>query len=303
MNYSTLNEMVAIDRKQSISIAQKRIQTPYNLWYLFFDLLFINLIYILMLNPQETFSSNPLSISSFFLLLNCTWLLTASLQHTYPRWGQHNFVQLIPKIATAVLTHLALLFIVTFFLFEQTIEQKSLIQISLFLLIGLSFVRGILLLISRKTTKPFNYIIVGGKKTNIRSIQRAFEKAYHKKANCLGRFGDFPIKKTRNTGVEDDLIAYVRRSKNLQRIVYVDSHLDSIRVEYLMKVCATKFIDFMVIPKTADIFPKGTAVESYYGLPILLQKRDDIARLRFQILKRIFDLCFSFLVIVFLLSW
>jgi len=303
MSYSTIQEMVAIDRKQSISIARKKIQTPYNLWYLFFDLLFINLTYSWILHPLETFSSNVLSITLFFLLVNCTWLLTASLQHTYPHWGQQSYLQNIQKVSTALFSHLGLLFLFTFFLFEQMVEYEILIQVNIFLLVGLSFARGIIRFIEVKTAKPFNYIIVGGKKTNVQSIQSAFGKAYHRKAMCLGRFGDYPIKRVRNIGLENDLIGYVRRSKNLQRIVYIDSDLDAIKIEYLMKLCATKFIDFMVIPKTTDVFSKGTTIESYYGLPILLQKRDDIARLRFKILKRAFDLLFSFLVIVFILSW
>ncbi|MEN0045667.1 MAG: exopolysaccharide biosynthesis polyprenyl glycosylphosphotransferase, partial [Bacteroidota bacterium] len=303
MSYSTLQERITTDRKQSVSIAQKRIQTPYNLWYLFFDLLFINLTYSWMLNPMETFSSNIFFIALFFFLLNCAWLLTASLQHTYPHWGQYNYLQAIQKIGVAILTHLGLLFLITFFLFEQMVEHETLVQINIFLLIGLAIARGILQLINRRTTKAFNYIIVGGKEANIDSIQSAFGKAYFKKANCLGRFGRFSIEKTRNLGIEEDLISYVHHSKNLQRIVYVNSDLDTVKIEYLMKVCATKFIDFMVIPKTSDLFSKGTTVESYYGLPIFLQKRDDIARLRFQILKRIFDLLFSALVIVFILSW
>ncbi|MEM8526426.1 MAG: exopolysaccharide biosynthesis polyprenyl glycosylphosphotransferase [Bacteroidota bacterium] len=303
MNSSTLQKMVAIERKQSISIAQRKIQTPYNLWYLFFDLLFINLTYSWLLHPVSTFAAHAPSITIFFFLLNCTWLLTAILQHTYPHWGQHNFLQAIQKVSTAILTHLGLLFLITFLLFKQIIEQKTLVQISLFLLVSLSAARGILQLINRKVAKAFHYIIVGGQKSNIQSIENSFERAYQGKAICLGRFGDDPIKKMRNIGVEEDLITYVRRSKKLQRIVYVDSDLDPIKIEYLMKICATKFIDFMVIPKASNLFSKGTAIESYYGLPILMQQRDDIARLRFQILKRAFDLMFSFLAIVLILSW
>lgn len=153
--------------------------------------------------------------------------------------------------------------------------------------------------IPKKKSNSFNYIIIGGKKANVRAIR----KTYASKAVCIGRFGGFSIGNVRNLGLDKDLIRYITRVTNIQRIVYIDSGLDKKTLHYLMKLCAAKSIELMLMPQDASLYPKVMHIATEYDVSILFQKRDKIAHLRYQVLKRFFDIVFSFLAIIFILSW
>ncbi len=157
--------------------------------------------------------------------------------------------------------------------------------------------------IPQKSTASFSYIIIGGRSANVRAIRKVLAKTYTEKAICLGYFGDLAIPRLRNLGLDKELINYIRRAKNIQRIVYVDSGLDDNELRYLMQLCRAKAIDFIVMPQEAYLFPKGIRLEEVCDIPVLFQRKEAIAQRPYQILKRVFDIVFSFIVIVFILSW
>jgi len=65
-----------------------------------------------------------------------------------------------------------------------------------------------------------------------------------------------------------------------------------------MKICQRRFIEFEIIPREHNLFPRGTNMEFYGDLPVLVLKDEPLHRLRNKIIKRTFDIFFSSLVIL-----
>lgn len=143
--------------------------------------------------------------------------------------------------------------------------------------------------------RPFRYIVIGGESTDLESMEKTFSKAYLDQAICEGRFGRKPQEKVKNLGRDRDIIRYLRLATNIQKVIYLNSNLSKRELQNLRTLCSFKGIDFVVVPPTWNVLPSWGRSDNRQILPIAIAHN--------QRLKRIFDIVFSILVIVFILSW
>lgn len=304
MNYYNLSEKVTNRLNNPVSICDgvHRLK-PGSLFYLYFDLLLINLSYIWVVHFLEIYRQDVSGAATFFLLLNTSWLVAAGLNHYYPLGGRRTQFQNMSRLVSTLLGHAALLFTVSYLFFDSRVVGHSIIYSTLLLMASLMISRPVLHFVVQKLNKPFRYIIIGGNNANLESIKKIFYKTHQDKAFCVGRFGNSAIKNVRNLGSDEDIIRYLQLYSNIHRVVYVNSELNKQEMQNLMMLCASKYIDLIAIPRESDLLLKRTRIEHYYDVPVFLQQKEKIARLPFMVLKRLFDIVFSFLVIVFVLSW
>src|SRR5690606_18316157 len=80
-----------------------------------------------------------------------------------------------------------------------------------------------------------------------------------------------------------------------------DEAIDKIKV--LMREADRELIRFKLVPDVKDYFKKNVLVQLYGHLPVLSPRTEPLENKVNQVLKRIFDVSFSLLVIVFVMSW
>lgn len=151
--------------------------------------------------------------------------------------------------------------------------------------------------------KPFRYIIIGGKSADLRFMEKTFFKAFQGKAICEGRFGNAPVHKVNNLGQDRDIVHYLHRATNIQRVIYISSELGHKDIQALMNVCAAKLIDLVIVPRESNFFQTRNHPDCFHDLPVFRPQEVRIVKTKYQVLKRLFDMVFSGLVIVFILSW
>lgn len=77
--------------------------------------------------------------------------------------------------------------------------------------------------------------------------------------------------------------------------------LDKIKV--LMQEADKNIIRFRLVPEVEGIFNKSTILELYGHIPILIPRQEPLDNKANELLKRAFDIMFSSVVVIFLLSW
>ncbi len=148
---------------------------------------------------------------------------------------------------------------------------------------------------------PLRYIIIGGDGRIVESVKNLFQRAYRGKAVCVGRFGNAPIRKVLSLGTEKDIICFLELNGDIQKVVYVNSKLNHQEKQNLQKFCTSRGIDLISVPSKKEFFHENFIATP--DPPFLGWKPEKMGYFHNRVLKRTFDIVFSLLVIVFVLSW
>lgn len=239
---------------------------------------------------------------SFLLLANIIWL-TIACYHDIYKW--YEIIRPFKKVKNLLFVNglfFSVLANVYCYIFYPNLSvQFLLISFSFFLLVNIW-----LHLFFRKyyyqKMPVFEYIIVGGKQRGRQYIQDLHEKNYGHKSRCLGWFTNKSFMNGRRLGNYQDLKKFLNLH-SVDKLFYINSDLPKREVRELIDLCENKFIDFEIIASEFEIFGGDTRVVNQDSLPILAPKMEPLQRLRNKIVKRIFDIIFSLLVIIFIYSW
>ncbi len=271
--------------------------------HIFSDLLFVNGIYAGLMYGYHVQVFDWAFSLLFFLFLNVSWLVLAMSLNIYPWLGTQALSKELKGVWLTLIAQFALLSVVHYYFFSRYFSQALLIEATTILFVGFIVSRLVLRAYDRATIIPFDYIIVGGKRENLDLIIKQFDITYQNKATCIGRFGNTPHDIVENIGSYKDMMPYLTSNNHIKRLVYVYSDLNNNQVRDLMHLCAARFIDFMVVPREVDIFPRGVNVEFFHDLPLLMLKNEPLARYRNKLIKRIFDIAFAGLVLLLIFPW
>jgi putative colanic acid biosysnthesis UDP-glucose lipid carrier transferase len=267
------------------------------------DLLVVNLGLLVFLLPFSGDIEQLFQYFALFGLSSAVWIGVSLIQKIY-KWKERvRLEKALPVLFVAVLSHFSLFWAFQHFLLPDVVGYDALFRYLITLILFIPFVRLVVNASGVRQSDTFNYIIVGGKATNIKHIFKSFKYVYQDSAHCLGRFGNTTHDFIENIGTYDNLAVYLEQAENLQKVFYIYSELSNEEVRKIMHICQTKFIDFEIIPRETDLFPRGVKVEFHDDLPILVLKEEPLFRLRNKLLKRTFDLLFSTLVILLIFPW
>lgn len=268
------------------------------------DLLVVNFTLLITLFISKEVTDFPIIKTLFlFALGNGSWVLVSLIQKIY-KWKERvRLEKELPILWTTVLSYFSLFLILEQILIPEILPMGIIVNYLGLLIVVIPISRLILRSLNLNKSESFNYVIVGGKDTNIKHIFKSFKYAYQGKANCLGRFGNSKHDFINNIGSYTELKNFIKESNNINKLFYVYSELSNNEIREIMQLCQTKFIDFEIIPRETDLFPRGVKVEFFDDLPVLLLKGEPLFRLRNKILKRAFDIVFSSLVILLIFPW
>lgn len=148
------------------------------------------------------------------------------------------------------------------------------------------------------------YAVIGGKQRNLRYLTDVFKSAYGENTFCVGRFAKDEVQGMVNLGDYLSVEDYLKNSaEHINKLVYFYSDLTKNEVQRIIQLCRSRFIDFEVVPTGIDFFEKGVQVEQLAHLPIFRRGVEPLCRIENKVLKRVFDIVFSLLVIFFIFPW
>ncbi|WP_316634769.1 undecaprenyl-phosphate glucose phosphotransferase [uncultured Flavobacterium sp.] len=259
-----------------------------------------------------------IAILNFFVFKELVYNILIYILYQYIGWGLIAFfikfydvyrfttpIQIASKILKQGI--LFLLIVIVFFPFsKQDIFSETAIVTFIFLVVALVTIFKFLLNFYLKKYRIItgsNYrtaVIIGFTSEAIR-LKNLFETRKDYGYRFLGYFSD---KKTNQevVGKLNDLKPFV--IENLVDEIYCSLH--EVSNSYLKDLIDfadenNKTIKF--IPDTKEIFSKNLKIDYYDFFPVLSLKQTMLNEPAVKLFKRSFDICFSIVVIVFILSW
>ena len=117
----------------------------------------------------------------------------------------------------------------------------------------------------------------------------------------MGFFSDIEYKSKEYLGNISDSFNFV--VKNEVHEIYCSQSTPQETIEKLIEFSNTHKLVVSLIPEVKDLYRKNLEVEYYGSTPILKVKKLPLEKREVRIFKRIFDIIFSFCIIIFVLFW
>ena len=266
---------------------------------MFCDFLSLNIALIItyFLVFDETGFFKTLDFRVITLLVNLLWFVILFYSNEiYTKFEYKGFADEVKNILPNFVLYIFSFYVLSIILFQKIAFPFAIYYACLFGLMVAS--RSVIRLMM--SFRPLNYITIGYCES-LSKIEEALSDAHSGKTHLLGAFGGSSVHQKKHLGTVEMIDAFLLKNK-VNMILYVSNSMDAATLRQLMHYAKHNFIEFKIIPIELDCFTEGAKFELHHGI-FLSAKDAYVAHLRSFALKRLFDMVFSFLVIVCVLSW
>lgn len=272
------------------------------------DIISINIILLFvsfMVERAEAFQKKEYHV--LFAVINMAWLVSVHLTALYLSKNWLDFESFYKRTLKC---YLMTIFLVLFFVFIYHYQYSRLyivlLMLGLGLVLSLNRVFFNLLIISmrNKFRLQKNVVILGYNEISKRLIQYFREEAkFVHVAGCfedkerITELSEFPI-----TGDLKDCMTFVRENQVTE--IYSTLAPEHFPDLYdLAKAAEKEFVHFKFVPDYKIFINRNIYVDFIDNIPILSLRNEPLEDTGNRLKKRLFDVVFSALIIVFLLSW
>lgn len=253
--------------------------------------------------------------AQFLIFINISWMISALINGTYTFKNVQKTETLYKKVAATFVLQIILLSIISSQILPGLVIKESLIYVFSIQLIGVICIRLITYLSERYYIKmdmfKKNIAIIGDQDLGNRLEQ--FFLNNRLTVNFKGSFKDLSEQILVDEKPINRLQSSIRYAiENQLDEVYTTEFPETCRaldeiIELAERHCVRiKFVtSFFQYQRDKERFNQANyKLSSYYdGIPILVNRREPLTKLRNRIIKRAFDIVFSLAVIFFVLSW
>ena len=276
----------------------------------FLDILIMNVIFLtikgLLLNIPEV--SNKEQYLYFWIVINVGWLACCGLYRLYEGLLTDKFESFVRRTLQTYFVFLVMTLVYLYFSRELVISRIFVIaflcSFPLFLLLNRFFYSLTLQHLRQKGYFLKRVMIIGyneiGKKLAAyfeRSDAQMQVVGFCEEETKVNELSHYPILNT--------LVNAIQTSKELSITEIYSTILpeQDKRVYELMHLADQACIRFRLVPDLALLVNQPMHINYVSGLPVLSPRTEPLEDLANRIKKRFFDIIFSTLVIVFVLSW
>jgi len=280
-------------------------------WFLHFlgDVFFINLAFLIMYYVK--FQTFDFSDKYRFLLIvfNASWMLVAFMLQLYQLKQLRRLDKILFNLFKAFVFNAFIISGILFSLkaFEFSREHLYSTYLILFFFILLwRYIAVKMIYLYRKS--GFNYkrviIIGGGDVAN--QLHTYFTTDDVIGVRLMGVFCDQEIKfnVSKNVVIESaSMIEKFAISNYIDEIYYTMPLTHTRKIKSLVDFCDKHMIRLKIVPDFRGFIFKRVNIDFYNDVPVITLREEPLTDFINQIIKRLFDIIFSSLVIVLLLSW
>jgi len=242
--------------------------------------------------------------ASYILYINFAWLVIAFYTSFYEVYRYTK----LSKIVSLLIVQLGVFFLAYFAyfsLFKEGIafgNQAVTLSIIFSGIIIFKFLFIYALKKYRIGGGNFRDVIILGGNQSIESLKNLFDKRNDLGYRFKGYFSDTITNKDRYLGKINDSFSYIK-DNNVDQVFCSISELSKEVIEEVIKFGEENFIDVKLIPNSKGLFSKGMVLDYYDYIPILSLKKLPFDNPLIKYSKRAFDIIFSSIIIIFVLSW
>lgn len=262
----------------------------------------------LLENPDSFWLSTSDNSRLYFIVLNLFWFYSSSLVQLYENIMVREAVPTIRVTILALMIYLLAPLTVTVLLPRFSLPIGFVVNsYGLFVFLIISWKMSFLFI--RKSKRRFwidyqKVVIIGANSVG-KELYEYLEEHPHLGYKVQGIFDDLPASLSlgqKHLGNVGNCFDYVL-ANGVTEVFSALPLKDLEKTKMLMQEADKHMIRFRLVPDVKIFFDKNILLDQYGHLPILSPRREPLDNKANEIIKRLFDICFSSLVIVFLLSW
>ena len=242
--------------------------------------------------------------ASYILYINLAWLVISFYTNFYVVYRYTK----LSKIVSLLIVQLGVFFLAYFAYFSLFKEGVAVgnQSITLFITFGGIIIFKFIFIYALKKYRigggNFRDVIILGGNQSIESLKNLFEERNDLGYRFKGYFSDTITNKDRYLGKINDSFSYIK-DNNVDQVFCSISELSKEVIEKVIKFGEENFIDVKLIPNSKGLFSKGMVLDYYDYVPVLSLKKLPFDNPFIKYSKRAFDIVFSSIIIIFVLSW
>jgi len=244
----------------------------------------------------------------FFLLigLNLLWIVTSNYLSFYDDFFSRNFPVQLANILKNSLLQLIITITFIFLAKENLFTRYFIIYYFVLLVLFISFrviiFRKILKYLRRKGKNVRSLVIVG-KGELAQNFQEMIQSNPDFGYSFKGFVGVI------NGDIQIDLEQLVENLEKTFTTMKIDEAVIAISegsrhiLETIIKICDKNAVKVHIIPDYHNLVSKRFQLSSFGEFPIITARREPLNEVQWRLVKRAFDIIFSFIVTILILSW
>ena len=280
-------------------------------WFIHFigDILCINIAFILMYYLK--FDSIDFSDKYRFLLIifNANWILVALMLKLYELNRIMRLDKVLFNLFKAFGFNILVITAVLFSLKQSEFSREHLYATYLMLFALIMFWRYLsikLIKLYRKSGYNYSRVVIVGGGEVAQQLNDYFNSDDVLGVRLLGVFSDsdfsFEIKDSVKTGTLDSLEQFALKN-DIDEIFYTMPLTYTKKIKGLVDFCDKYMIRFKVVPDFRGFIFKRVNIDFFNDVPVITLREEPLTDFINRFTKRVFDLIFSLLTVVFVLSW
>jgi putative colanic acid biosynthesis UDP-glucose lipid carrier transferase len=285
--------------------------TYYKLIGALIDLALINMsgyiAYLINYWPSGLSSHHFLSLLHV-LLINVIWFNVTQISRLYHNMLSKEAIPTIRQALYSLLLFAVFMSCLAFFIPEFNVSRR-LIFFTVLTFAPLFVLGKLCFLMLRRNhrerlTEYTRVVIVGAGPVGL-ELSKIMESYPGMGLRVVGFFDDTPVYKTNGAlilGKVSDCIPFVKQYQ-IKEIYCALPDRAINTINQLMLKADQEMIRFKLVPDVKDYFKKNVNVKMLGHFPIISPRTEPLEILSNQMLKRIFDVVFSLLVVIFIMSW
>jgi len=275
---------------------------------LFSDLLLLNCAFVISAVYSQSFEILLEKYYMFFLLigLNLLWIVASNYLNFYDDFFSRNFPVQFTNILKNSLLQLIITITFIFLAKENLFTRYFIVYYFILLVLFISFrviiFRKILKILRRKGKNVRNLVIVGEGE-----LAHSFQKMILSNPDFGYSFKGFVSGSTENNqNASEQLLENLEKtftSIKVDEAVIAITEESRHLLEAIIKVCDKNAVKVHIIPDYYSLVSKRFQLSSFGSFPIITARREPLNEVQWRLVKRTFDILFSLIVIVLILSW
>lgn len=242
--------------------------------------------------------------AQFLVYINFVWLFIAYFTKFYSVYRYTH----IARLVTYLLSQFSV-FILAFFAFFSIFREGEIINEQFNIIISFTVLITFfklffffLLKTYRLSGKNYRNVIVFGSSKSAKNVIQLFKSKQDLGYRFYGFFADKKDHSDMYLGNITEGLNYTTE-ENIDEVYCESDSISKQQLRVIRNYCSKNNIDFNLIPEEKDIYSKDLKLTHYGTIPILKPKKLPFEKIETHILKRTFDILFSFIVCVFIFSW
>ncbi|WDF62499.1 undecaprenyl-phosphate glucose phosphotransferase [Flavobacterium sp. KACC 22763] len=244
------------------------------------------------------------------LLGNLIWIGLLLYKNSYKIIRIETLESILSRTIKKVVIHASIVAVFVVFLEYSNISRMQLFCFYVFFFVLLMLSRFFLMrFLKHVRSKGYNFrnIVIVGANDKGRRMRKILAKNLTYGYRFLGFFDE---NQNSSDSASDSILGGFNDIQNYMAKVHVDEmyialHIDNVNIiNYLIDICEHHMVRVKFIPDF-QLYTKSSRVEiSFYeNTPVLMSRREPLEYAINRLLKKIFDICFSGLVILLIFPW